>query len=144
MPDLTDIFIKLLDDPYSFIQESEMMARLDRLLISSYSKSCSSATLDDARLQLFSTGTKTLDALPPTSAAFYKHVRRAVLQASFFCIRVCYQCRVFLIIVAEDGSMRSQQKNGLSSGPHYKMQVRPVNSLKIVVVKLSAVGIASD
>ena len=84
MPEITGVFLGLLEDPMSFTRESAAMASLERMAVICYSKSCSASTLDDARLQLFSTGTKTLDTLPPTSAAFYQHVRRSILQACYF------------------------------------------------------------
>ena len=84
MPEITEVFLDLLDYPENFTLESPAMASLERLAVTFYSKSCSSATLDNARLQLFTTGTKTLENLPPTSSAFYQHIRRSILQASFF------------------------------------------------------------
>ena len=84
MTGLTGVFLGLLEDPMSFTRESAAMASLERMAVICYSKSCSACTLDDARLQLFSTGTKTLDTLPPTSAAFYQHVCRSILQVCYF------------------------------------------------------------
>ena len=84
MPEMTGVYLGLLEDPMSFTRESAPMASLERMAVICYSKSCSASTLDDARLQLFSSGTKTLDTLPPTSAAFYQHARRSILQACYF------------------------------------------------------------
>ncbi|XDV44711.1 hypothetical protein PO909_012952 [Leuciscus waleckii] len=49
-----------------------------------YSKSCGSSRVDEARHHLFSNGTKSLENLPPTQAALIQHIKRALLQASFY------------------------------------------------------------
>ena len=84
MPDLTGVFLTLLEDPLSCTMDSPAMASLERMFVVCYSKSCSAPTLDEAHRQLFTTGTRTLDTLPPTTAAFYQHIHRSILQASFF------------------------------------------------------------
>ena len=48
-----------------------------------YNKSCSASTVNEARQQLFSHGSRTLEALPPTKAALFEHMKRAILQACF-------------------------------------------------------------
>ena len=49
-----------------------------------YSKGCGLASVDEARHNLFTSGLKTLENLPPTRAALLQHIKRAVLQASFY------------------------------------------------------------
>ena len=83
MPDLTTIFNCLLIDPFIIDTDPEIIRKLERFMIVCYSSTCSAITLDEARLKLFETGTKVLETLPPTSAAFYQHVRRAILQGCF-------------------------------------------------------------
>ena len=83
MSEMTQVFLWLLDNPEQFTMDSEVWNLLERYLIVQYSKSCSSSNLNDARLKLFQSGTKTLESLPPTSAAYFQHVKRAILQASF-------------------------------------------------------------
>ena len=39
-----------------------------------YSKGCGAKTVNEARHHLFTTGHKSLDNIPPTQAALYKHV----------------------------------------------------------------------
>ena len=84
MPEITQVLLSVLDNPESFTLNSLGMSSLERFCVIMYSKSCSSQTLNDARLKLFSNGTKTLDTLPPTSAAYFQHVRRSILQACYF------------------------------------------------------------
>ena len=84
MPEMTQVFLWLLDNPEKFTMNSWVWNLLERYLIVQCSKSCSSSRLNDARLKLFQSGTKTLENLPPTSAAYFQHVKRAILQASFF------------------------------------------------------------
>ena len=52
-----------------------------------YSKGCGLDRVNEARLRLFTSGKKKLEALPPTQAALCQHIRRAKLQGSFFGIR---------------------------------------------------------
>ena len=47
-----------------------------------YSKGCGSAKVNEARHHLFTSGTKTLKSIPPTQAALFEHIKRALLQAS--------------------------------------------------------------
>ena len=57
---------------------------LERFTEPMYSRSCSATSEDEARLQPFTHGSCTLKALPPTKAALYQHVKRAILLACFF------------------------------------------------------------
>jgi hypothetical protein len=83
MPDLTDTFLSLISDPHSLTLESEHMKLIERFTVLMYSKSCSAATVNEARLLLFSHGLCGLDAIPPTQAALFEHVKRSLLQAAF-------------------------------------------------------------
>ncbi|KAL8590645.1 hypothetical protein ACOMHN_011080 [Nucella lapillus] len=84
IPDLTDTLVALTHDPDLFSLESVHMQRLERFVIVMYSKGCSAADVNTARYQLFSTGCKLLEKLPPTQAALFQHVKRALLQAIFY------------------------------------------------------------
>ena len=57
---------------------------VDGMVVIMYSKSCGCSGVDEARQWLFSNGTKSLENLPPTQAALTQHVKRALLQASFY------------------------------------------------------------
>ena len=84
MPEMTAVFLKLLEDPYSIDSDPSIFASLQHFMIKCYSKVCSAPTLDLARLKLFETGSKVLEALPPTTASYYQHCRRAILQGAYF------------------------------------------------------------
>ena len=84
MPELTETLLNLTHNPQPFSMDSDDMKQLERFFVLMYSRSCSATSVDEARLQLFSHGSRTLEALPPTKAALYQHVKRAILQACFF------------------------------------------------------------
>ena len=80
IPGLTDTLVSLTSDPHSLSPQSQHMETLEKFVVVMYSKGCGVVRLNKARLRLFTSGKKTLEALPPTQAALYQHVRRAVLQ----------------------------------------------------------------
>ena len=82
-PSLTETMVTLTEDPHSFTLESVHMQRIERFVVLMYSKTCGSATVDDARCHLFSTGSRSLENIPPTRAALFQHVKRSLIQASF-------------------------------------------------------------
>ena len=84
MSELTETLLNLTHDPHTFSMDTDDMKQLERFPLLMYSRSCSATSLDEARLQLFTHGSRTLDALPATKAALYQHVKRAILQACFF------------------------------------------------------------
>ena len=49
------------------------MAILERFVVLLYSESCPATHVNQARKDLFSKGTKSLDAIPPTQAALFEH-----------------------------------------------------------------------
>ena len=61
------------------------MQHLECFAIDMYSKGCSAAGFNAARHQLFTTGSKLLENVPSIQAALFQHVKRALLQASFYC-----------------------------------------------------------
>ena len=79
--DLTDALIEITRDPKLLNQQSQNMKIIERFVVVMYSKGCGLERVNEARLQLFSSGKKSLEALPPTQAALYQHICRAVLQA---------------------------------------------------------------
>ena len=119
MPEITQVFLSVWDNPDSFTLNSLAMSSFERLCVIMYSKSCSSQTLNDARLKLFSNGTKTVETLPPTSAAYFQQVRRCILQACYLWKQPFFLCKLSLIMGGE--SMRTKSNNGYRSGPHALM-----------------------
>jgi len=78
---LTDTLMALSSDPQQLSLQSQHMQTLERFVVVMYSKDCGLSRVNETRLWLFTSGKKTLKALPPTQAALYQHIRRAVLQA---------------------------------------------------------------
>ena len=83
-PDLTDTLVALKLNPNMFGIESIHMQRMERFVVLMYSKGCRAAGVNEARLRLFTSGTKSLESIPPTQAALFQHVKRAILQSSFY------------------------------------------------------------
>ena len=82
-PDLTESLVTLTSVPEQ-INNDVHVQRLEHMVVIMYSKSCGSSRVDEARYHLFSNGTKSLENLPPTQAALIQHIKRALLQASFY------------------------------------------------------------
>ncbi|KAL8593397.1 hypothetical protein ACOMHN_067072 [Nucella lapillus] len=82
--ELTDTLITLTCNPQELSPQSQHMCTLERFVLVMYSKSCGLGRVNEARFRLFTSGKKTLEALPPTQAALYQHIRRAVLQNIFW------------------------------------------------------------
>ena len=76
--------VALTNEPILFSLESIHMQKLERFVIIMYSKGCGLAKVNQARLRLFTSGKKTLENIPPTQAALFEHLKRALLQASFY------------------------------------------------------------
>ncbi len=83
MPEITETLLALMEDPNSFVLDSIHMQRFERFHVIMYSKSCSAATVNQARQKLFSHGLRSLEAIPPTQAALFEHLKRSILQACF-------------------------------------------------------------
>lgn len=84
IPDLTDTLLALTRNPDMFSIESVHMKVIERFVVLMYSKGCGAVGVNEARHHLFTTGSKLLDNIPPTQAALYQHVKRALLQACFY------------------------------------------------------------
>ena len=82
-PDLTETLIDLTQDPTLLTLASIHMQRLERFVVLMYTRSYSAARVKDARVHLFTRGRRSLEKLPPTQAALFEHVKRALLQASY-------------------------------------------------------------
>ena len=83
-PDLTDMLVALTLNPNMFGIESIHMQRIERFVVLMYSKGCCAAGVNEGRFRLFTSGTKSLESIPPTQAALFQHVKRAILQSSFY------------------------------------------------------------
>ena len=83
-PDLTDTLVALTLNPNMFGIEAIHMQRIERFVVLMYSKGCGAAGVNEARLRLFTSGTKSLESIPPTQAALFQHVKRVIIQSSFY------------------------------------------------------------
>ena len=83
-PDLTDTLVALTLNRNMFGIESTHMQWIERFVVLMYSKGCGAASVNEAILRLFTSGTKSLESIPPTQAALFQHVKRAILQSSFY------------------------------------------------------------
>ena len=70
--------------PTHIQMDTDDRKELERFTVLMYSRSCSATSVDEARLQLFPHGSRTLQVLPSTKPALYQHVKGAILQACFF------------------------------------------------------------
>ena len=61
----------------------DCMPVLERFVVLLYDRSSECETTNEARLDLFTTKSRSLDNIPPTSAALIQHTRRTVYQAGF-------------------------------------------------------------
>ena len=59
------------------------MAIMERLVLLLSSESCPATRVNQAHKDLFSKGTKLLDAMPATQAVLFEHSKRSVLRAVF-------------------------------------------------------------
>ena len=83
-PELTETLATLTRDPHLITLESVHMQRIERFVVLMYSKGCGAEGVNEARYRLFTTGSRLLENIPPTQAALFQHVKRALLQASFY------------------------------------------------------------
>ena len=60
------------------------MQCLEKFTATMYSNACNAAGVNEARRQLFSQETRTLDMIPPTQQALFQHILRALYQAAIF------------------------------------------------------------
>ena len=126
-PDLTDTLVALTSDPKVFNPQSQHMTVLERFVVVVYIKGCGLEHVNEARLQLFNSGKKCLEALPPTQASLYQHIRRAVLQATIW----CQATLVYMDIpdFQEWGWHKDRNdRNGYVTGQHSQIAVKPVQS----------------
>ena len=78
-----ETLIDLTQDPMLLTLASIHMQRLERFVVLMYNRSYSAARVNDARVNLFTCGMRSLEKLPPTQVALFEHAKRALLQASY-------------------------------------------------------------
>ena len=80
-PQLTPVFAHYMSSPEEF--DETKMAAFEKLVILCYDRTCSEISVDAARMYMFTTKARTIDAIPPTRAALFQHTKRAIRQAGF-------------------------------------------------------------
>ena len=80
-PDVTDTFLKLLSPPVDIDQS--ILDHIERFIVVMYSKTCSLTSVNEARREMFTQGSRTIENIPPTLNALIQHLRRAVYQAGY-------------------------------------------------------------
>ena len=110
-PALRETMTILTDHPELFTLESVHMQCIERFVVNMYSKTCGSATVNDARCHLFSTGSRSLDSIPPTQAALFQHVKRSLLQASFI-VKFLQNGWLLLTLMMSFKALQSSTPNG--------------------------------
>lgn len=82
-PDVTEVFTHMALNPYIHLDYgSRYFQILERFTVILYNKTSILESVDEARMELFCHGNKTMEKLPPTKAALLQHSKRAVYQAS--------------------------------------------------------------
>ena len=63
--------------------DSLHMRHLERWTVLMYSKNCNAELVNDARKLMFPHSLRSLDSIPPTKNALFRHIKRALLVAAF-------------------------------------------------------------
>ncbi len=79
-PEVTDAFNELLCMP-SEVSEGSMLL-LERFVVLMYDRTSECTEVNDARKQLLTRKSRTLENIPPTQAALKQHIKRTCYQAN--------------------------------------------------------------
>lgn len=79
-PEVNDAFLELLCMPSEVSEESRLL--LERFVVLMYDRTSESTEVNDARKQLFTQKSRTLENIPPTQAALKEHIKRTCYQAN--------------------------------------------------------------
>ena len=74
MPEMTDLFLKLIDNPEDFSIDSDEMKLLEKYVVRCFSKTINANGVNDARRILFTESYRSLEDIPPTKNALYQKV----------------------------------------------------------------------
>lgn len=78
-PEISGAFLQLMCRPADV--SDDILKAAERFVIVMYCRTCPLEQIDEARKQLFSHGSRTMDNIPPTRAALLQHTKRAAYQA---------------------------------------------------------------
>ena len=82
-PDVTEVMIKLTNDPNSIDEDPTLMPVLEKWTVMMYSKTCNKVTVNEARQSMFTHNLKSLENIPPTKGALYQHIKRTILVTAY-------------------------------------------------------------
>ena len=80
-PALTDALLSVT--PQSITFPMDVFDVIQRFVVLLYSRTCDPNNVNEARKQLFSQGSRTLENILPTEAALFQHSKRAVYQGGY-------------------------------------------------------------
>ena len=83
MPNLTQTFLDMKNNPEKVTIESTAMKKIESFMVAAFSKNCLSTDVNEARMKMFTTGLKSLEAIPPTKHALHQHIKRTLLVSAF-------------------------------------------------------------
>ena len=81
--EVVDAFESLSKVPPSEQQLKDQMPIIERFVVLMYDRTSSCESVDDARRGMFTQKGRSIELIPPTSAALFQHAKRAVFQAAY-------------------------------------------------------------
>jgi hypothetical protein len=91
-PLVTEAFQSLMDQ--SACMNDNIVENTERFVIIMYNRTCTATNVNQARRELFTKGSRSIDHLPSTKSALIQHIKRAILQASFIWWQALKPCPV--------------------------------------------------
>ena len=83
MPERTEVFIKITNEPNTVSLDSDLMTSIQRFICMLYSKTGDVHLVNDARKILFIQSLRSLENVLPTLNALFQKVKRTILVATF-------------------------------------------------------------
>ena len=78
MPEMTEVFTKIANEPDTVSLESDLMTSIQRFVCMLYSKTSDVHLVNDARKILFTQSLGSLENVPPTLNALFQKVKRSI------------------------------------------------------------------
>lgn len=83
MPEMTETFISLIENPEGFSIDSDEMKNLEKYVVRCFSKTLNASSVNEARKILFTESYRGLEDIPPTKNALFQKAKRTMLISSF-------------------------------------------------------------
>jgi len=80
-PEIIPVFARNMTSLTEFHETK--LAAFEKFVVLLYDQTCSEASVDAARMFLFTRKGRQIEAIPPTRAALFHHTKRAIHQAGF-------------------------------------------------------------